>query len=650
MRQMKRILFLSVMALLALSCARWSKPAVRNVMEPLPGGAVKLTDYFENDIQNCIEHWNMGVMPYEKVIEFFRTGRAQFALGEMAGKALRSDAKMYRYTQDPALRELTKKYVYELIGTMKPNGSIACTPVEEQPGDKDGDIWERKYVMLALSEYYLDVEADPFVLEALEKEAHSIMDQVGPAPKKEITSLGWSANHIESSCILEPIMRLYNITGKKEYLDYATYIVEAGGCSGVNMFDQVREGTWLSKVAEPYPKAYEMLSVWEGLVEYYRVVGGEEWYKCIVNMFALVTGFELTVIGNAGADVCHPNLYGEGWSNTRIEQTNPDVKRMMETCVGVTWIKYLSQYLRLTGDALAVDYFEKYVYNGLLGAMRPDGTGFSYVNLLNGSKVTNHGWGWTFDGLPVTCCNLNGAMGLAYIPYFAVMQRAEGPVVNLYNACTATAKAASGREVKLTVEGKFPQENTVTITVDPARTESFALFLHIPAWSEDTKVDVNGTPVSAPSAGGKRTYGGGLDKAVDTILPGHYLTLDRKWQKGDRVTIVFDMRAHLLDAPEGGRNPAGLNFQAVQWGPIVLARDENIDPQYNAPVQVLADAAGEVAVEQVTPQRPGTRLEFLVPTEDGTIHMVDYASVDCWNGSHIQTWLPKKQDAPDARP
>ncbi len=31
------------------------------------------------------------------------------------------------------------------------------------------------------------------VLSALEKEAKSVIDQVGPAPKKGITQLGWSA-------------------------------------------------------------------------------------------------------------------------------------------------------------------------------------------------------------------------------------------------------------------------------------------------------------------------------------------------------------------------------------------------------------------------------------------------------------------------
>ena len=102
------------------------------------------------------------------------------------------------------------------------------------------------------------------------------------------------------------------------------------------------------------------------------------------------------------------------------------------------------------------------------------------------------------------------------------------------------------------------------------------------------------------------------------------------------------MRARLLDAPEGS-NPAGRDFQAVIYGPIVLARDERTDESYNRPIQVVADSWGLVAVSPVTPLLPGSRMEFEVPTTDGIIRMTDYASIDCWGGSHICTWLPKKK-------
>ena len=616
----KSIAFLAALSLCASVFAQGQRK-VENVMEPLPSGAVTLTDYFENDIRKSVENWAKGVMPYDSVVEFFRTGRKQFALGEMVGKAIRTNALMYRYTRDEELRDLTKDVVYSLIGTMKPNGSISCTAVENQPGGTDGDIWERKYVLLALSQYYLDVDQDPKVLDAMEKEAASVMTQIGPQTGVSIKDFGWSDNHIESSTILEPIMRLYYITGKQEYLDYAAYIVDCGGGLGKNMFQAVRDGDPLTSVGQPYPKAYEMTSFWEGLVEYYRATGDPFLLETIEKYFRSVKENEITIIGNGGADVYWPKVCGEAWSNTAVEQTNPSVVRMMETCVGVTWIKYCSQYLRLTGDPSAVDAIEKYIYNGLLGAMRPDGKGFSYVNLLNGEKVTNYGWGWNFDGLPVTCCNLNGPTGLAYIPYVAVMQDAEGPVVNLYNAGKAVAKTAKGDEVVLTVDSQFPRGNEVKISVDPSVAGKFSVRLYMPTWSPDTYVEVNG-------------------KAVRGVKPGEYLAISRRWKKGDMIRIVFDFRARLIDAPKGGRNPEGEFFQAVQWGPIVLARDENIDPDYNKPVQVVADENGEVKVRQVTPERPGTRMQFVVPTTGGDIKMVDYSSVDCWKGSHIQTWLP----------
>ena len=608
------------LALTLMASAQESLVKVDDVFEPLPGGKVKMEDFFDDYITLTQENWAKGVMPYEDVIEFFRTGRQKFALGEMPGKSIRTNSLLWRYSRDPQLKTLTKDVVRSLMATAKSNGSISCTPVEDQPGNGDGDIWERKYVLLGLSQYYLDVERDPLVLEAMEKEARSVMDQIGPAPKKSITELGWSSTNIESSSILEPFMRLYFLTGKKEYLDFATYIIESGGNKGSDIFSLVHDGVPVHQVGIPYPKAYEMTSIWEGLVEYYRATGDPRWLRCIENFFNDVKDNEITITGNAGSDVYWPKLMGEGWSNTAVEQTNPDIKRMMETCVGVTWMKFCSQYLRLTGDPAAVDYIEKYAYNGLLGAMRPDGKGFSYVNLLNGPKVTDSGWGTVIDGLPVTCCNLNGPTGLAYVPYVAVMQSREGPVVNLYNKGVYRAVTSDGRYVSLGIDTDFPKSGNVKIAVFPSGCGVFSVKLHIPSWSAATVVDVNGN-------------------VVKDVESGSYLDITRDWKAGDEIHISFDMKARLIMARDG-RNPDGKDFQAVQWGPLVLSRDENIDPEYSSPVKVLAGADGVVDVRMVAPELPGTTVEFMVPTSTGEIRMVDYASVDCWEGKHVQTWLP----------
>ena len=616
----RRILFAG-MSLLCVVPAFSQK--VHDAIRPLPAGAVRLDGFFENDIRNSIDHWNKGVVPYAAMVDFFRNGRSQFALGEMWGKAVRSGCMFYRYTADPELKEILSQTVKDLLSTVRPNGSISCVPPEKQPDGPGGDLWERKYVLLGLDRYYDLVEADPAVLRAMTDQADCIIEQVGEPPKVPITSLGWSPNHIESSTLLEPFMRLYNRTGEKRYLDFARYIVSTGGSEGYDIFRQAYDNVPPHEMGGPYPKAYEMMSMFEGAVEYYRVTGDEYVRRSFMNLYDNIRRNEITIVGNGGGDQpYHPAVMGEGWDHTAVEQTNPDITRMMETCVGVTWMKFCSQILRLTGDPSAVDEIEKYIYNGLLGAMKPSGDGFSYVNLFNGEKVTNYGWGTTFGSLPVTCCNLNGPMGLAYIPFVAVMESDRGPVVTLYNAARAELSTPQGDSLSLRIETDFPLSDRVLVRVDPHAASLFTLSLRIPSWSERTVVKVNG-------------------KKVRSVEPGAYLSLERIWKPGDRVELAFDMRCRLLDAPRGS-NRAGDSFQALVWGPIVLARDENIDPDYDEPVRVVAGKDRVVRVKRVAPTLASTRLEFEVPTDDGPIRMTDYASVNGWEGAHICTWLPVK--------
>ena len=616
----RRILFAGV-SLLCVVPAFSQK--VHDAIRPLPAGAVRLDGFFENDIRNSIDHWNKGVVPYAAMVDFFRNGRSQFALGEMWGKAVRSGCMFYRYTADPELKEILSQTVKDLLSTVRPKGSICCVPPEKQPDGPGGDLWERKYVLLGLDRYYDLVEADPAVLRAMTDQADCIIEQVGEPPKVPITSLGWSPNHIESSTLLEPFMRLYNRTGEKRYLDFARYIVSTGGSEGYDIFRQAYDNVPPHEMGGPYPKAYEMMSMFEGAVEYYRVTGDEYVRRSFMNLYDNIRRNEITIVGNGGGDQpYHPAVMGEGWDHTAVEQTNPDITRMMETCVGVTWMKFCSQILRLTGDPSAVDEIEKYIYNGLLGAMKPSGDGFSYVNLFNGEKVTNYGWGTTFGSLPVTCCNLNGPMGLAYIPFVAVMESDRGPVVNLYNAARAELSTPQGDSLSLRIETDFPLSDRVLVRVDPHAASLFTLSLRIPSWSERTVVKVNG-------------------KKVRSVEPGAYLSLERIWKPGDRVELAFDMRCRLLDAPRGS-NRAGDSFQALVWGPIVLARDENIDPDYDEPVRVVAGKDRVVRVKRVAPTLASTRLEFEVPTDDGPIRMTDYASVNGWEGAHICTWLPVK--------
>ncbi len=209
-------------------------------------------------------------------------------------------------------------------------------------------------------------------------------------------------------------------------------------------------------------------------------------------------------------------------------------------------------------------------------------------------------------------------MGRAYSPYLAVLQGERGPVVNLYNPLTARTKAGN-REVVLRVETDFPSSGLVRIAVEGGG--AFPLTVRLPAWSERTAVRVNGKAV--------RTAGGTAE-----LFP-----IERVWSTGDVVELEFAMTCRVVPAPRGS-DRAGDRFAAVTYGPVVLCRDENTDPQYDQPVSIVASTAGVVEAARVSPSLPGTRLEFRVPTSSGGIRMIDYASQDGWKGKRVQTWLP----------
>ncbi len=252
--------------------------------------------------------------------------------------------------------------------------------------------------------------------------------------------------------------------------------------------------------------------------------------------------------------------------------------------------------------------------------MKPTGDGFSYVNLLNGPKVTNEGWGWKFDDVQVTCCNLNGPMGLAYIPYVAVMNSKEGPAINLYNQGEIDFRTPKGRAGKINIITDYPVSGKIKVAVDLKNSEEFVLKVRIPEWSTKTILMVNNEAFEA--------------------TPGTYAEIDRKWQPGDIIALSLDMRCRVIDAPHGS-NRAGDHFQAVIRGPVVLARDESMDPNYNQPVSLKSEG-GYIEGVQEHPASEKIKLQFSLPLVNGeSITMVDYGSVDNWNNNmHICTWLP----------
>ena len=427
---------------------------------------------------------------------------------------------------------------------------------------------------------------------------------------------------------MEPIALLYQKTGDKRYLDFAEYIIKSWDTpnkltpTGLRLVQEAVSGTPLWKMSGA-PKAYEMMSCFEGLCEMYRITGDPLYFEACHKLINTIIRDEIMIVGSGSM--------AEIWCHGKMRQTEP-MYQGMETCVTATWMKFLYQMLRLTGDSRYADELETSLYNALLASMSPKGEWWSYYAGLMGERVHSH---QQFPDVVMSCCVANGPRGLMITPSWAVMTTADGAAINLYGKMNSTVKTPSGQPLKINMESEYPVQGNVAATVNLPQSEAFALELRIPQWSKRTAIKINGEP-----------YDG-------YILPGTYASIERTWNDNDKIEVELDMRARVVDAP------SGVGDAAIVRGPIVLAFDSRLIPRRDGVTEppmyryeFMRDTDNYIDVQLVeNPETPAIWMTFDVPCKDeaGNKHilrMCDYTSAgNTWQeGNIFRVWAQQPFD------
>ena len=549
--------------------------------------------------------------------------------GEYWGKMMRGGCITYAYTQDPELYRVLSDTAKDMIAAAEEDGRISSYTRETE---FDGwDMWARKYVMLGLL-YFVEIcheeELAAKALYTAKREADTILAAVGEGEgKKEITKTARMWAGVASSSVLEPIMRIYHLTGEKKYLDFASYIVRSGGSSVQNIFeDAYRDELPLCRYK--VLKAYEIISCFEGLLEYYRATGIEKWRIAAVNLGRRIREEELSIIGSAG---CWHELFDH--TVTRQLATHyADV--MQETCVTVTYLKFSLQLLCLTGDAAIADTMERAIYNALLGAVNKEddqkngGLPFdSYSPLLMNARGRFVGGKVILsDGSFYGCCACIGSAGTGLIPAASALLSPDGVVMNLYLPGTVATQTPDGAPLELEIQTEYPKDGAVSLTVATNEEKPFTIALRIPAWSRRTVLAVNGQLQSAE--------------------PGTYRELRRVWHSGDRIDLYLDMRTEILTPPEEPLPDENSRYHmALRRGPLILARDSRLTGDIRTPVHFKETEKGYADVRLADAPDFPVNFSFAAKQTDGTeLPLVDYASAGRTfdANSLVCAWMPTK--------
>ncbi len=579
--------------------------------------------------------------------------------GEYWGKMMRGACLVYPYTQNPVLYETLTDTVRDMMESADEDGRISSYATNHE---FDGwDIWSRKYVLLGM-EYFLDIckdeEFKKEIIACMCKQVDYIISKIGKKSdgKIEITAATRHWRGLNSSSLLEPIVRLYNLTGEKKYFDFAEYIVECGGTDIVNIFDLAYEDQ-LYPYQYPVTKAYEMTSCFEGLLEFYKITGIEKYKTAIINFANKILESDFTVIGSCG---CTHELFDH--STVRQANTN-NGKIAQETCVTVTLMKFLYRVHLLTGDAKYADAFEIAFYNAYLGAINTDKviepmiinehpdwsaeplpfdsysplTAGTRGNGIGGLKIMsdNHYYG---------CCACIGAAGIGLVPKLQLLGSDKAIVLNMFINGSVSTLTPMGKDVTLNIETKYPKCKKVKVTLDMDGAESFVLCIRKPQWSKNTLVSVNDAQIACDADG--------------------YISIDREWKGGDVVYLELDMRTEAIyPIPYGSQvlmnkviwghnymiptydaeDPIAHNHIALRRGPVMLAQENRLGYSVDQPISVKVNDDGYVDVAKTDKEVPyNCILKLDIPLCNGnSITVTDYASAGkTWTEeSKMAVWM-----------
>ena len=227
------------------------------------------------------------------------------------------------------------------------------------------------------------------------------------------------------------------------------------------------------------------------------------------------------------------NLLPMGLSSGEEWHAGIGATRNVETCDVAASMWTFLWMLRITGERGYADRIEQIFFNAGPAPVDRDFKTMCYYQSPNrystalpAEEPANPGadsYRFTEIGHSVLCCvgNLNRVIP-NYVMHMWMATPDRGLAAALYGPADVGATVAGGIRVEIRSQTAYPFEESIRLTVNPARSAAFPLYFRIPEWCRTPEIRVNGKPVPVP--------------------PGtSFATVTRTWQPNDRVTLWFPM-------------------------------------------------------------------------------------------------------------
>lgn len=367
------------------------------------------------------------------------------------------------------------------------------------------------------------------------------------------------------------LVKLYRITGKKEYLETAKYFIEErghfGGYDPKNP-DPFKNGAYwqdhipVAQQKEAVGHAVRAGYLYAAVADVAALTNDTQLLAAIDSIWQNVVEKKLYLQGGVGA-VGSGERYGENYEL-------PNATAYNETCAAIANVYWNHRMFLLHGDSKYMDILEKMLYNGLISGVGMDGNSFFYTNAMEIKDMYQHkdmeagrsGW------FTCSCCPTNVTRLIPSIPGYVYAQNGKDIYANLFISGT-TSLTVEKKPVVIEQQNNYPWDGKLIFKVSPKSSAEFALRIRIPGWAQNSAIPSD--LYSFQTTSEKKVEITINNQVTPYVLDKGFAVLNRKWKKGDIVEVNLPMEVRRVVANVQLKDDLGK--VALQRGPLIYCAE-----------------------------------------------------------------------------
>lgn len=431
------------------------------------------------------------------------------------------------------------------------------------------------------------------------------------------------------------LVKLYLVTGDRKYLDEAKFFLDKRGyTSRRDAYSQAHKP--VVQQDEAVGHAVRATYMYAGMADVAALTGDTAYVRAIDRIWDNIVGKKLYLTGGIGA-TANGEAFGANYEL-------PNATAYCETCAAIGNIYVNHRLFLFHGDAKYYDVLERSLYNGVLSGISLDGGSFFYPNPLESAGgYERKAW------FGCACCPSNLCRFLPSVPGYIYATHGDSLYVNLFMEGVSDIQVGK-RKLKIEQTTAYPFEGNVSLKLLKG-SGNFAMRIRIPGWVRGQVVpgdlyrfaDRKQTPYSVKVNG----------ESVDGDIEKGYLTINRRWRKGDVVEISLDMSPRLVAANEKVAEDRGK--LAVERGPLVYCAEwpdnKEVDlfsvllPAKTQLTVVDEKAPGGARMITAGAQKVSYDTDGHLQTDDFMLKLIPYYAWANRGQGKMMVWLPYEAGA-----